>query len=73
MSALTSVWTLAIAMFAVPLVSHTEAQAIASALLPLPEVLRGEAAVVQLEREVLVARHDSSQGWEVKTWETRQA
>jgi hypothetical protein len=49
MSTLTSAWTLAIAMFAVPLVSHTEAQVIASALLPLPEVLRAEAAVVQLD------------------------
>jgi len=49
MSTVMSAWISAIAMFAVSLVSHTEAQAIASALLPLPEVLRGEAAVVQLD------------------------
>lgn len=49
MSTLTSAWILVIAMTAVPLGNHTEAQAIASALLPLPEVLRGEAAVVQLD------------------------
>jgi hypothetical protein len=42
---------MAIIAFAVPSVSYSQAHAIAPALLPLPEVLRGEAEVVQLDSE----------------------
>ena len=45
----TLAWTLAIITFAVPFVSLAQSQALAAALLPLPEILRGEAEIVQLD------------------------
>ena len=42
-------WTKAIIMFAIPPLSLTQSQSIAAAVLPLPEVLRGEAEVVELD------------------------
>jgi hypothetical protein len=45
----TFAWTLAIATFAAAQVSLGQSQPIAAALLPLPEVLRREAEVVQLD------------------------
>lgn len=49
MKVLASASAIAIIAFAVPSVSFSQAEAIAPALLPLPEVLRGGAEVVQLD------------------------